>query len=139
MRNIRKRRKLKILKLDYCSQLATINFVIKPGPKKLKIYDTAEGKRPYSEWLKSLRDITTVARIRSRLDRIEEGNLGQYKTLGTGLFEFKFDFGAGCRVYFALDGAQIILLLSGGDKGSQRKDIEKAREYWTDYLMRNRK
>ena len=51
----------------------------------------------------------------------------------------KFDFGAGYRVYFAGDGDEIILLLSGGDKGSQREDIEKAREYWTDYLMRKRK
>ena len=48
-------------------------------------------------------------------------------------------FGIGYRVYFAVDGDKIVLLLSGGDKGSQRKDIEKAREYWTDYLMRNRK
>jgi putative addiction module killer protein len=113
--------------------------VIKNGLKKLKIYDTAEGKRPYSEWLHKLRDVTTVARIRARIDRIEDGNLGQYKALGTGLFELKFDFGAGYRVYFAIDGDEIILLLSGGDKGSQRKDIEKARDYWTDYLMRKRK
>lgn len=113
--------------------------MIKNGTKKLKIYDTAEGKRPYSEWLQKLRDVTTVARIRARIDRIEEGNLGQYKALGTGLFELKFDFGPGYRVYFAIDGDEIILLLSGGDKGSQRKDIEKAREYWTDYLMRKRK
>lgn len=113
--------------------------MIKSGPKKLKIYDTAEGKRPYSEWLHRLRDVTTVARIRARIDRIEDGNLGQYKALGTGLFELKFDFGSGYRVYFAVDGDEIILLLSGGDKGSQRKDIEKAREYWTDYLMRKRK
>ena len=113
--------------------------MIKHGPKKLKIYDTIEGRQPYSEWLKGLRDVTTVARIRARIDRIEEGNLGDYKPLGTGLFEFKLSFGAGYRVYFAIDGDKIILLLSGGDKGSQRKDIQKAREYWTDYLMRKRK
>ncbi len=87
-----------------------------------------EGRQPYSEWLKGLRDVTTVARIRARIDRIEEGNLGDYKPLGIGLFEFKLSFGAGYRVYFAIDG----------DKGSQRKDIQKAREYWTDYLMRKK-
>jgi len=113
--------------------------MIKAGPKVLKIYITSDGKQPYSEWLRNLRDTMTVARIRTRIDRIEEGNLGQYKSLGTGLFEFKFSFGPGYRVYFAVDGDKIVLLLSGGDKGSQRKDIEKAREYWTDYLMRNRK
>lgn len=52
------------------------------------------------------------------------------------IFEFKFDFGSGYRVYFAVDGDEIILLLMGGDKSSQRRDIEKARQYWTDYLMR---
>lgn len=125
--------------LDICSQLATISLMIKAGPKVLKIYMTSDGKQPYSEWLRNLRDTMAVARIRTRIDRIEEGNLGQYKDLGTGLFEFKFSFGPGYRVYFAVDGVEIILLLSGGDKGSQRKDIEKAREYWTDYLMRKKK
>lgn len=113
--------------------------MIKTGPKVLKIYITSDGKQPYSEWLRSLRDTMTIARIRTRIDRIEEGNLGQYKSLGTGLFEFKFSFGPGYRVYFAVDGDEVILLVSGGDKGSQRKDIEKAREYWTDYLMRKKK
>ena len=80
-----------------------------------------------------------MARIRARIDRIEEGNLGQYKALGMGLFELKFNFGPGYRVYFAVDGDVVILLLSGGDKGSQRRDIENARKYWTDYLMRKRK
>lgn len=113
--------------------------MIKQGLKILKVYDTSEGKKPYLDWLKSLRDVSTIARIRARIDRIEEGNLGIYKALGTGLFEFKFDFGAGYRVYFAVDGDEIILLLMGGDKSSQRRDIEKARLYWTDYLMRKRK
>ena len=80
-----------------------------------------------------------MARIRARIDRIEEGNLGQYKALNMGLFELKFNFGPGYRVYFAVDGDVVILLLSGGDKGSQRRDIENARKYWTDYLMRKRK
>ncbi|MBC7421493.1 MAG: type II toxin-antitoxin system RelE/ParE family toxin [Bdellovibrio sp.] len=70
---------------------------------------------------------------------LKRGNLGQYKALGTGLFELKFDFGPGYRIYFAVDGGVVILLLSGGDKSPQRRDIEKARKYWTDYLMRRRK
>jgi putative addiction module killer protein len=83
--------------------------------------------------------MATVARIRAKIDRVEEGGLGNYKPLGVGLFEFKFDFGAGYRVYFAIDGDEIILLLVGGDKSTQKRDIEKARQYWTDYLMRKRK
>ena len=113
--------------------------MINNGPKVIKIYTTAEGKQPYSDWIKNLRDTAAVARIRTRFDRIEEGHLGHYKFLGTGLFEFKFSFGPGYRVYFAVDGDKIILLISGGDKGSQKRDVEKAREYWTDYLMRKRK
>lgn len=113
--------------------------MIKSGPKILRIYDTIEGKKPYLSWLKSLRDVSTIARIRARIDRIEEGNLGSYRPLGAGLFEFKFDFGPGYRVYFAVDGDEIILLFMGGDKGSQARDIDKARQYWTDYLMRKRK
>ena len=113
--------------------------MIKAGPKKLKIYDTIKGKQPYLDWLKTLRDVSTIARIRARIDRIEDGILGNYRALGTGLFEFKFDFGSGYRIYFALDGDKIILLLMGGDKSSQRRDIEKARQYLTDYLMRKTK
>ena len=113
--------------------------MIKNGAKKLKIYDTTEGTRPYSDWLSKLRDVSAIARIRARIDRIEEGNLGTYKALGTGLFELKFHLGPGYRIYFAVDGDVVILLLSGGDKGSLRRDIEKARNYWTDYLMRKRK
>lgn len=58
--------------LDICSQLATITLMIKAGPKVLKIYVTFDGKQPYSEWLRNLRDTMTVARIRTRIDRIEE-------------------------------------------------------------------
>jgi putative addiction module killer protein len=113
--------------------------VIKSGPKKLKIYETLTGARPYSEWLNKLRDAMIVARIRVRIDRIESGNLGHYRALGDSLFEFKFDFGPGYRVYFAVEGDEIILLLSGGDKGTQRKDITRAREYFADYTIRNKK
>ena len=114
-------------------------MMIKPGPKLLRVYNTIDGRRPYLDWLSRLRDIATTARIRARMDRVEEGHLGNYKPLGNGLYELKFDFGAGYRVYFAVDGDKIILLLMGGDKGSQRRDIEKARQYWTDYVMRDRK
>ncbi len=113
--------------------------MIKQGPKKLTIYQASDGRQPFVQWLNSLRDVATIARVRVRIDRVEEGNLGDYKALGTGLFELRLSFGSGYRVYFAIDGDDIVLLLSGGDKGSQKKDIVKARDYWTDYLMRKRK
>ncbi len=66
--------------------------------------------------------------IAGRLLRIEQGNLGDHKALGEGLYELRFTFGAGYRVYFAQEGNQIILLLIGGDKSTQSRDIEKARD-----------
>lgn len=75
--------------------------------------------------------MSTEPRIRSRLRRIEEtGNLGDYRSVGGGVFEFRLQFGAGYRIYFGKIGDDAILLLRGGDKGSQSRDIEKAKTDW---------
>ena len=66
--------------------------------------------------------------------RIESGNLGDHKSVGGGVVELRIDFGPGYRVYFGMDGAALILLLTGGDKGSQRKDIKRAQLLWSEYL-----
>lgn len=77
-------------------------------------------------------NITAVdeRRIRKRILRIEDGNLGDYKSLGDGVFELRFFFGAGYRVYFGIIGETVVLLLCGGDKSTQNKDIKKAKEIW---------
>ena len=67
------------------------------------------------------------------------GNFGLHRELQDGVFELKEDFGPGYRIYFGVDGDEIIILLVGGDKGSQSRDIAKAKEYWTNYLGRKRK
>lgn len=72
-------------------------------------------------------------RIRNRLRRIELGNLGNYKSLGAGIYELKFSFGPGYRIYFAEVENTVILLLAGGDKSSQSKDIKRAKIYWRGY------
>lgn len=100
--------------------------------KELVIYQTEQGKEPFSDWLEDL-DKTTLVRIRARLDRVEQGHYGDYKSVGAGVFELRFFFGSGYRVYFAEDGNTIVLLLHGGDKSSQGKDIPKAQGYWQDY------
>jgi putative addiction module killer protein len=102
--------------------------------KELIIYQTAEGNEPFSEWFKRLKDATTRARIRSRLDRVEQGNYGDYKSLGEGVYELRFFFGPGYRIYFGEDGDTTVLLLCGGDKTGQRRDIVQAQAYWQDYL-----
>lgn len=80
-------------------------------------------------WLKKLKDSTARARINLRIRRIElTGNLGEYRSLGDDLFELKIDYGPGYRVYFSQFDDAVLLLLVGGDKSSQQRDIKKARK-----------
>lgn len=102
-------------------------------PREIQIYETPDGKHPFSDWLESLRDINARAKIRARLDRVEAGNLGDYKAIGKGVGELRIDYGPGYRVYFGQLGTTVIVLLCGGDKSSQDEDIRQAIEYWTDY------
>jgi len=104
--------------------------------RRLTIYQTVEGKQPFTEWFTSIRDAKTRIRIRRRLDRVELGNLGDHKAVGAGVFELRLFFGTGYRVYYAEDGDTVVLLLCGGDKQSQTRDITKAKTYWQDYKRR---
>ena len=103
---------------------------------KIEIYQTDTGKRPFSQWLKEMRDILGKSKIRLRLDRLEMGNFGQCEPVGDGVFELKVDFGPGYRVYFGKTAATCVLLLCGGDKSSQKNDIQKAKVYLMDYQSR---
>lgn len=80
----------------------------------------------FSKWLSRLRDIRARARIQARIDRLELGNSGDAKPVGEGVSEMRIDYGPGYRVYFIQSGSELIILLAGGDKGSQSKDIRKA-------------
>ncbi len=102
-------------------------------PRELLEYETEEGRSPFGEWLRGLRDIQARAVIRKRLNRVRLGNLGHCRSVGDGVHELKIDVGPGYRVYFGLDGPIIVILLCGGDKGSQENDLKKARAYWADY------
>lgn len=99
-------------------------------------YQRADGTEPFSEWLQSLRDKAAQARIRVRLQRIASGNLGDIKPVGGGVGELRMHFGSGYRVYVAQHGKTMILLLCGGDKASQQKDIELAQTYLSDWKER---
>lgn len=100
------------------------------------VYQTESGKQPYRDWLNGLKDQTVVGRIRARIDRVEQGNLGDHKSIGLGLMELRFKFGSGYRVYFGFDGDKLVVLLAGGDKRTQKKDIKQAHENWADYRRR---
>jgi putative addiction module killer protein len=83
-----------------------------------------------------LRDTKARNKIQLRLDRVKLGNLGDYRSVGEGVFEFRIDYGPGYRIYFGQVGLTIVLLLCGGDKSTQEQDIRKAKEYWADYERR---
>ena len=105
--------------------------------KILRNYKDASGKIPFLDWLNSLKDPNIRLRVRRRLDRLEVGNFGDCKSVGEGVFELRLAFGSGYRIYFAEHDDTIIILLCGGDKGTQVKDIKKAKIYWIELKERS--
>ena len=81
----------------------------------------------FDRWLRQLRDIRAKARIEARIRRLSLGNPGDVKPVGDGISELRIDYGPGYRVYFMTKGPIIVVLLCGGDKGSQSRDIELAK------------
>lgn len=105
-------------------------------PREIRRYTTAEGRRPFTEWLDALRDRNVRVRIKARLDRVEQGNLGDFKSVGQGVFELRINYGPGYRVYFGQVDLTIVVILIAGDKSTQEQDIQQAIEYWIDYEKR---
>ena len=103
---------------------------------EIREYLRSDGKCPFRNWLKSLKDVNARARIRVRINRIRLGNFGDCKSVGSGVSEFRIDYGPGYRVYYGRVGEKLILLLCGGSKKNQEKDIKLAKEYWFDYKRR---
>jgi putative addiction module killer protein len=99
-------------------------------------YQEANGRHPFREWIATVRDEMAKARIVFRLAQVENGNLGDWKPVGEGVIELRIRVGAGYRVYCGRHGQQYVILLCGGDKGSQSKDIAKAKAFWTDWKRR---
>jgi len=102
-------------------------------PRLVIYYAQADGVEPFVEWLNTLSN-SFQDRVLRRLQRVQLGNLGDHKRVEGDVQELRLHFGAGYRVYFAEDGETIVVLLSGGDKATQRKDIKRAQRYWQDYL-----
>lgn len=101
---------------------------------KIILYSTATGKEPFSDWEGGL-DKRIRAIVINRLDRIRLGNFGDAKIIkgGNGIWELRIDHGPGYRIYFGKKGSMIVILLTGGDKRSQNRDITKAKRYWLEY------
>jgi putative addiction module killer protein len=96
------------------------------------MYETPDGKVPFSDWMEELAGTEIYGAILVRMRRVEKGNLGNWRSVGNGVCELRFDIGPGYRVYFGQDG-DLIVLLNGGAKKTQAQDIAKAKHYWRDY------
>jgi putative addiction module killer protein len=107
------------------------------GQLTLQEYVTTEGKIPLRDWLTALRDVRARARIRVRLNHVRLGNFGDARPVGDGVSELRIPYGPGYRVYVASAGSTVVLLLCGGDKSTQSRDIARAKTYWMDYQRRS--
>jgi len=104
---------------------------------EIKEYLDAQGRSPYANWFDRL-NAQAAAKVVTALSRIEQGNFSNTKGVGGGVFEYRIDFGPGYRVYFGKDGETIVILLGGGTKKRQQKDIEAAQTLWQDYKRRKK-
>lgn len=101
---------------------------------EIQKYFTGSGLCLFDDWFSAL-DTQTKARVDVRLDRVSLGNFGDHKPVGEGVYELRFFFGPGYRVYYAIAGNKVILLLTGGAKKSQAKDIKVAQKLWAQYKI----
>src|SRR5580692_10211777 len=102
-------------------------------PKEVVVFRARDGRGPFEEWLNDLNDKRAVARVLARLARVRQGNLGDCKALGDGVSELRVDYGPGYRVYFGQQGRALVVLLCGGDKRTQERDIRLAKQYWQQF------
>jgi putative addiction module killer protein len=107
-------------------------------PQHITMFTTLTGVCPVETWLAALRDRLARARVRVRIDRLSLGNAGDARLVGDGVWELRIDYGPGYRVYYAQSGSDSLLLLCGGDKTTQARDIVLAHTYWADYQQRGR-
>ena len=104
----------------------------------IREYLDAEGCSPFGAWFNGL-NAPAAAKVTTALARMEQGNLASAKGVGEGVLEYRIDFGPGYRVYFGRDGDELIILLAGGTKKRQQRNIDRAKELWEDYRQRKRK
>jgi len=102
---------------------------------ELRYFLASDGKSPFEDWFNDL-DAQAAAKVSVALARLEQGNLSNVKSVGEGVAEYRIDWGPGYRVYFGRDGDVLVILLTGGTKQRQQRDIESAKASWVDYKRR---
>lgn len=101
--------------------------------REIKHYVTKTGHDLFEEWITNLKDTPAQITILKRIDRVEDGNFGDHFHVGHGVWELRIHVGPGYRVYYGEEGSILVILLCGGDKHSQKKDIRHAQELWQMY------
>jgi len=104
---------------------------------ELRGYVDEQGNRRFAKWLEAL-DSIAAAKVTIALTRMEQGNFSKAKGVGSGVHEYKIDFGPGYRIYFGKEGDLLVILLGGGTKARQQKDIAAAQTSWADYKRRKK-
>jgi len=104
---------------------------------EIRYYVAADGRQPFAEWFADLEAVAR-AKVTRAIARLEQGNISNVKSVGEGVLEVRIDFGPGYRIYFGRDGEALVILLTGGTKKRQQRDIDAAHAYWQDYKQRKR-
>ena len=111
------------------------NIYVTYGGMQIFFYIEDAGRSPFAEWFDGLPQ-EAAAQVAVAVKRMEQGNLSNVKSVGEGVLEYRISFGPGYRIYFGYDGKTIVILLAGGTKQRQQRDIEAAKKRWADYKKR---
>lgn len=101
-------------------------------PRIIQVYETTSGISLFYEWLESL-SIKNQTVVHNRLKRIQLGNFGDCKSVGNGVYELRIHISPGYRIYYGIEDRELIILLCGGSKKTQKQDIKNAQKFWDDY------
>ncbi len=104
---------------------------------EIRYYVASVGQQPFAAWFEDLEAVAR-AKVTRAIIRLEQGNFSNVKSVGEGVFEYRIDFGPGYRVYFGQDGQALVILLTGGTKKRQQRDIDAAHAYWLDHKQSKR-
>lgn len=102
---------------------------------QLDYYVAEDGRSPFERWFSGL-EAAAAARVAVGMTRLGQGNVSNVKSVGEGVQEYRIDWGPGYRVYFGRDGMALVILLTGGTKQRQDRDIAAAKKMWADYKRR---
>jgi putative addiction module killer protein len=115
------------------TSLSSIDYIRPVIEREIKKLELQNGLVPFDEWFDALHDRKMQAAVDARLTRVRAGNFGDCKSVGGGVFELRIALGPGLRVYYGLQGQQVVILLGGGDKSTQARDIRRAQQLWQQF------